>query len=241
MEILPVKKITIDDKGFKAIPEPIMPPPFCGGIVAGVKSGKSVTMINLIYRAYKPVFDKLFYISPNVFNDDIFETNVAIDDDIVKVDKGLEDVDLIAEGIVEMQKKISKKDRKHILIVFDDCLGFIKPRRYITNFCTRYRQLKISMVFIMQALKALPSVIRANLSWMIYFRSYNKKELDKFYEEFAHIPGIRKLYEEATKEKYSFLYINMRDLTLYKRFTLPPLYDRDGDDPKPLEESLTTK
>ncbi len=225
-DILPVKKLNIEDNYGDKIPEPFMKPPFCGAIVGGVKSGKSNVVINLLYRVYNTkIFDKIYFISPNVYNDSVFDTNISIDEDIIKIDKGIEDIDLIVETIVELQKGVDKKDRKHILIVMDDCLGFIKPQRYITNFCTRYRQLKVSMIFLMQALKGIPSVIRANLSWMLYFRSYNKTELKKFFDEYSHVEHIEKFYEQATNEKYSFLFINLRDLKLFKRFDLPALYE----------------
>jgi hypothetical protein len=228
MEILPVKQTKNNECISINIPDPLLKPPFLGLVIGGVKSGKTCLWINMVYRWYtNKVFDGgIIVFSPNLYNDDIFENNIIDDDDVMKITEDLENIDMYVKAIVQTQEAKQKNDRKQMLIVFDDILGYIKQRSYITNFCTRYRQLKISMIFNTQVLRGIPNTIRANSTWMAIFKTYNKKELEKLMEELGHIKDIEVYYNEATKDKYSFLFINLRDLKLYKRFeTL--LYDHD--------------
>jgi hypothetical protein len=219
LKILPVKIKNKDQ--FVNIPSPLMKPPFLGVIVAGVKSGKSNLIINLIYRWY--TLDDIFkggiiIFSPNINNDDIFDNNIIQDENIIKFDQDLHEVNTYVSNIVKIQQEKQKDKRQHMLLIFDDCLGYISHGSYIDRFCTRYRQLKISMLFTAQVFRGLPNTIRSNASFMIFFKTYNQKELEKIEEEMGHIPDFIKYYNDATDEKYSFLYLNLRDLKLYKRF-----------------------
>lgn len=199
---------------------------FLGLTIGGVRSGKTNLLINLIYQGYINAFDQIYFFSPNVHNDDIFQNNVAIDDNIIKFDQDFENIDLYVSSIVDSQKEIDKEDRKPILIILDDILGFIKDRSFISNFCSRYRQLKISLLFSIQNFRKLPPSIRTNASWIIFFKTYNQKELEKIEEELAHIPDFLHHWNTATDEKYSFLFCDLKNLKLYKKFdTL--LYSKD--------------
>lgn len=228
MEVLPVKQVKHNED--KSVKPPFVKPSFLGVIFGGVRSGKSCLLINLLYRVYdKEIFDGgMYFFSPNVNNDDIFESNVAIDEDIIKFDQDLEHVDLYVKAIVEKQKQVKKDQRKHILLVFDDILGFIKQGSYIANLCSRYRQLKISLIFVTQLFRGIPNVIRSNASWMVLFKTYNEKEKDKITEEMGHIKDFEKHYDEATDKKYGFVYVNLKDMKVYDCFT-KCLYDHDRD------------
>lgn len=230
MEILPIKQKKDNECINVNVPDPLPKPPFLGLIVGGVKSGKTCLWINMIYRWYtQKLFDGgVIVFSPNLKNDDIFENNIMDDDDITKITNDLDNIDMYVKAIVDLQEEKEKKDRKHILLIFDDILGFIKQKSYISNFSTRYRQLKISMIFNTQVLRGIPNGIRANSTWMIIFRTYNKKELEKLMDELGHVKDIDVHYENATNEKYSFLFVNLRDLKIYKKFD-KLLYDHDSN------------
>ena len=219
-DILPVKKPKNSDPILDKIPNPLVKPSFLGVVVAGVNSGKSNLLINLIYRSYtKEVFKGgIIIFSPNIYNDDIFDLNLVIDDEIIKFDTDLDNIDMYVKAIVEKQQEKDKDDRERILLIFDDCLGYIKQGGYISNFCTRYRQLNFSLIFTTQIFRAIPHFIRGNATFMIFFISYNQKELDKIEEEMSHIPNFRAMYDYAVNEQYSFLYVILKGLKVYKKF-----------------------
>lgn len=226
MEILPVKQVKLNED--KKVDDPFIKPPFLGLVYGGVRSGKSCLIINLIYRVYNhKVFDGgIFIFSPNIFNDDIFDGNFVKDEKIKKIDQDLENIDMYVKAMVQLQQEREKKDRKHILIIFDDIIGYIKQKSYISNLCTRYRQLKISLLFTTQVFRAIPNTIRNNASFLILFQTYNEMEKKKIMEELGHIKDIEKYYNEATNKKYGFLYVNLKDLKLYDGF-INCLYDHD--------------
>jgi hypothetical protein len=220
-EILPVKKPK-DDDVYNSIKEPLPKPPFNALLYAPVNSGKSNLIINLLYREggyTKKVFTGgVFFFSPNVNNDSIFDNNISMDDDIVKFDTDLEYIDHYVQEIVKRQQEVPKKDRQPMLLIFDDCLGYINPRGYISKFSTRNRQLKISMLFTIQVFRAIPNFIRVNCKWIIFFKTHNEDEKKKILEEMNMFPNFQEFYDLATKEKYSFLFANLKDRVLYKKF-----------------------
>jgi hypothetical protein len=67
----------------------------------------------------------------------------------------------------------------------------------------------------------MPTLIRSNLDCIAFFRTENQAELDSFVKEIGTDEDkLLKLYEYATAEPYSFLYINMYStpMRFYKRF-----------------------
>jgi len=223
MDIYPVKENKNDDK--LNIKQGGLPDShFLGILIGGVKSGKTTVLINLVYQCFKQAFDEIIFFSPNVWNDKIFDSNISKDDDITKI-SNLDNVDETVKEIVDHQQEIDKKDRKNLIMIFDDVVGYI-GRSFLTYFTTRYRQLKISLVFSVQAFRSLPNIIRANSSFMIIFKTYNKKELEKIFDELGHIRDIEYYYENATKEKYNFMLVDLRNIKIYKCLK-EVLYDRN--------------
>lgn len=220
-EILPVKKPK-EDESYNLIEEPLPKPPFNALLYAPVNSGKSNLIINLIYKkgGYgKKVFKGgIFVFSPNVYNDDIFDNNVSMDEEIAKFSDDLEYVDHFAQEIVSRQQEKPKKEREPMLFIFDDCLGYINPMGYISKFSTRNRQLKISMIFTIQVFRAIPNFIRVNCKWMLFFKTHNEDEKKKLIEEMNMFPNFESYLELATQEKYSFLYANLKERKLYRKF-----------------------
>lgn len=219
--ILPVKKTDIDKK--YNIPEILPKPPFCLVAVAPTKSGKSNLILNLIYRAYKPIFEEIIYISPTLKLDSVLEKSVNIDDDIVKIDDtdDLKNVDSILDEIVQTQKEKSPEDRKEVLIILDDMISYFKSngKSQLNDLPSLSRHYKISFIISSQVYIAPPSRLRKNASHYIIFRLFNKKDLKTLYEEVgANFPDFEENYNKAVEEKFSFLYLDNREMKMYKRF-----------------------
>ena len=83
----------------------------------------------------------------------------------------------------------------------------------------------------------MPSAVRVNTMWYCVFRLRNQLELDALVEELsAMLPKdvLYGMYQEATREKYSFWYVNLRapkEDMFWLRFDRKFLVN--GDDPQP--------
>ena len=224
LKILPVKKLPEKAKRGKVqVPDPLPKPPFLLVVQAPVRSGKTNLLINLLYNPifnFREYFDEVIYISPTIENDATAEAAMK-DEKVLKVTEGLDDIDLILESIVELQKKKDKEERKETLIILDDMLGMIKNqgKSYFASLCSKYRHWKLSLIVTSQSFRALPIICRSNATGYIIFRTHNKKEFAKMEEEFeGNFPDCIDLYKDATNEKYSFLYLDQEKIRAFENF-----------------------
>ena len=126
-------------------------------------------------------------------------------------------MDIQDEIILALEKdKKTIFDSDRVLIIFDDMVGSdlfskAKDSQAFTILQARHRHFNLSQVIVVQAYKAVSKTARVNLSGLILFRVHNQKELDVVYEEnpcFLARPEWDQVYEWATDEKHSFLFIN---------------------------------
>ena len=221
LTILPIKKVQ-KKKEFD-INEPLPEPPFTFVMIAPTKSGKSVTIVNFIKNSmfYKGCFDEVYFISPTVLFDETLKS-IAKDDKIIKihVEEELEKIDHILAEIVKAQKETEDNKRKHILVVLDDMIEYFKNSGKLNNLPALSRHYKLSFIVSTQAYTALPVRLRKNASSYILFHVHNKKDLDDINHEIgSNYPDFLKYYKEATDKPYGFLYIDNRNMSLYKNFT----------------------
>lgn len=208
-----------EDKRFSLLDPRLLKPPFLLNIFGQVASGKSTLLMNLLYNKsfYHKIFDSIIFISPTVRNDYTL-VHLNQDDDVTKISDNLEDLDHILKALVEIQTAQIHKGH-HMLIVLDDCLGYLKPKSYLSHLCTRYRHYKISLIVTSQSFRSIPNVIRTNSSGYILFGCTNDKEVEKLNDEFGGlIKGFRKLLDKSTCEAYSLMFINLKKVKAYKNF-----------------------
>ena len=230
LQVLPLKNLSksTDDNYKKFQLNPILPgcakgtfKPFLLTINAGVRSGKTVLINNLLYNpnfGYKQMFDQIYCISPTILNDDSGRF-IAKDDDIIKITENLDNLDEIVETIANIQKE-EGDEKGNILIILDDCLGFIpKQGGFFNSFLSRYRHYKITLWITCQQFKAVSVIQRVNSGYYILFKSFNKKEQLAIEEELSgSIPNFWKLYNEATDQKYQFMYCDLEQMKVYHNF-----------------------
>jgi hypothetical protein len=218
LEILSVKQAKTDIK--TKVPKPL---PYSNGkpftlcITAPSASGKSVLLVNLLYRYYKPEFDEIYYISPTIMHDKTLENNVKTDDEIIKIyeEEDLNNIDEVLKHIVD---EIGKEEKK-VLIILDDMIAYFKNQSYLNKIVALSRHYDVSFIITCQAYMSFPNILRKNASHHIIFRIFNKKDLEAIEDEIGtNYEDYDEYYKEATKDKYSFLYITQRDPKLYKRF-----------------------
>lgn len=198
---------------------PSIPNRIC--ILAQSNSGKTVLIINLLQKVYLKKYDDIFIISHSI-NLDPNWNNIRgkIPDENLKDEYNEDEVKKIIDRhlkIREKQKEAGKRRLGQLLVVLDDVIDnkdviSSKMDSILTSLFIRGRHLGISVWFSSQKYKtAIPRIIRLNCSHYIIFRLSQKSEKEAILDEFsALVPMdvLNEIYNEATNEKYSFLYID---------------------------------
>ena len=87
---------------------------------------------------------------------------------------------------------------------------------------TRGRHHYINTVISSQVLTTISPIIRKNLSSLYIFKLTNMREIDFITEEYSGLAGskqlMRQIYDIATSERYSFLFISLKTGRFYIRF-----------------------
>lgn len=206
-------------------------------IVAPSNSGKTVLLNSLVTDVYKNCFEKIFVFSPSIFLDSAYQGLIKYNESLGNYDTDENKLyydEYSEEGltnILEDQKKIIlklKADKKkppmmQILLLIDDMSDnpvFLKNSKLLNSVFCRSRHIYASCFISCQTFNSCSTMIRKNISSLIVFKLKNTKCLDNVLEEFGQMANGKKnlemIYNEAIKEKYSFLYIDLNSGLFYK-------------------------
>lgn len=223
LQILPPKK-KVEKSEFENLHPNLLTPPWSQILLAPSNSGKSTQILNYLLSPffYKDIFDEVFIISPTIRYDATLKA-VYDSDEFIKIedDDAMENLDTVLEDIIESQKEKDKNDEmKHILIVLDDCIQYLKKSKVISYLLTKNRHWKISVVLSVQSFRAVPPKARSNATAVICSHLYNHKEYDALYEEIgSSFKDFEKYYKEATEGgKYDTLFIDNRNMRLIHNY-----------------------
>ena len=192
-------------------------------------SGKGILLSNMILDIYKDCFSRIFIFSPSIHVD---HTWLPVKEYIrkeLKVEDTEEEPIYFSEydpaqleNIITTQHKIIKymKDRGdkklfQILIVIDDFADdekFSKHSKLLNQLYIRGRHNMISTITSTQKFRAIGNIIRINITELYIFRLRNHHDLEAFIEEVSALADKKTLldiYNTATKEDYSFLYVKL--------------------------------
>ena len=131
--------------------------------------------------------------------------------------------------VIEYQKKNDHKTLHSCLLVIDDMADNEKFSRHsslLNQLYVRGRHNALTVITSVQAYRALSRIIRVNSRQLFFFKMRNYKEIETMTEELAamlinkkmladtkNIADAKRLlleiYNEATEEQYSFLYVNL--------------------------------
>jgi hypothetical protein len=225
LDILPIRPP--DDKGKKKKElHPNLPDVWDSGrlgvMVGCVKSGKSTLISNLLLREefYKGCFDIVYIISNTIFNDTSSRYLLEQYHDTCFSEYS----DDLIDRILKYQETFPKDKRPNVAVILDDFVG-INQNSKIFHLATRYRHYGIRLLmFASQVFRCLPTPVRANASFVLISRNPNEKEIEKMSEEYGSLCGgdkkFRELYHEATKDDYSWMYIDLASnpTKVYKNF-----------------------
>lgn len=182
-------------------------------IVGSVRSGKSNLLVNYFCNSefYKDKFDIVKFVSTTLHTDNKGKI----------LSKHFDCMDHYEDSIISDIKKSqgqyeNKEDRPTYALVMDDVLtkDFSRTNE-VSFFATRFRHYIDFYVIAVQSFRAVSGMIRNNSTSVIICRQQNSKELEKISEEYSDMVGghdnFMKLYEEAHKDRYSFLYLDLTD------------------------------
>ena len=217
-------------------------------IVAPSGAGKTVFLTSLFTDLYvtksgASTFARIYIFSPSIHVDPVWGHLKSFQRNKMKVSKDEEDelyVQDFAESklraIVERQKGVSElaKQRKmkrlyNIAVVLDD----VADDPQITRFCrtlhamfTRHRHIQISTFCSLQSYRSVAAIIRKNATALVVFRLRSVPEREAIVEENSAVydkDTMRLIYETATEEPHSFLYIDLmakrREDMFWERFS----------------------
>jgi len=227
LEILPIQT---QNQNNNVQYNPVLPDINNGSIlmlVAPPKSGKSVNICSMILRKsfYKDKFDTIYIFSTTISNGDN-STRFLLEYDRVKIYNKYSDEAL--QNILNFQASFDKKNMPRISIIFDDFLSFpnIKKTSLMFTLASMYRHYGVKfLVYSTQIFRGVPPIVRQSLDYLIMYSNGNQKEVLKIYDEvgsrFGSFRQFIKLLNQATKDKYNFLYLDLyhRPALAYKNFT----------------------
>ena len=112
-------------------------------------------------------------------------------------------------------KDLRKKTLYHILIWVDDFAddpSFSRNSKLLHSLFTRGRHSMISTIVATQKFVAIHPIIITNATELFCYRLRNQKDLESFLEELSALydkKTLLKLYQYATSEPFSFLYVKL--------------------------------
>jgi hypothetical protein len=182
-------------------------------IIGSVRSGKSNLLVNYFCNPdfYKDKFDVVKFVSTTLHTDNKGKI----------LSKHFDCMDHYEDNIIENIKQSqgqyeNKEDRPTYALVMDDVLTKdFKKTNQVSFFSTRFRHYIDFYLIAVQSFRAVAGMIRNNATDVIICKQQNQKELDKIAEEYGDLVGgydnFMKLYEEAHRDRYSFLYLKLSE------------------------------
>ena len=125
--------------------------------------------------------------------------------------------------VVKEIMEYSKKQKRGTLLLLDDLISdpdaFNRKNQNLLNelFFTG-RHFGISLCIATQRYHSVQSALLANASQIIVFRLKTKREQEAFEESMTMYDDLERKYDYATKERYSFLYMNLATGKCYRNF-----------------------
>lgn len=210
-------------------------PPLGSSVIISGKSGsgKSTLLARLLLdeRFYGPCakkpngwFDKIFLFSPTANGDDI-QKSLGIPKKYVFTDLS-EAPELLEVVLDTQQEKLDQAEGAdrvaQYCIIFDDVIGdtqFLNSKSFTRCFY-QVRHVNCTTFICTQHFRKVPKVCRLQANFIFFFQG-SAAEVEIVTEEFAppmySKKEFQRLVTDATKERYSFLTINMK-LGWDKRF-----------------------
>jgi len=192
-------------------------------------SGKTVLLTNFILDIYRGCFSRIYIFSPSINVDYNWNPVKQYISNEMKVQEteddkfyyetyepdALEKIIYTQHKIIEYMKKNKYKTLYQILIIIDDHADspeFTRKSKLLHQLYIRSRHDCISTITSVQKYYVLAPIIRINATQLYVFRLRNYKDLESILEELSALASKKELldiYNTATRDPYSFLFINL--------------------------------
>ena len=202
------------------IPHDFLPKPCFRLVVVGCShSGKSNMLKNLLTLREYGYKD---YYGENIF---IFSKTLELDD-TWKSMKHVPKTHLYTKWDEDMVRQIleySKGLKRGCLFVLDDLISDgdafnRKNSNLLSELFYTGRHWGVSLAILSQRYHAIQPALLANASAVIVFRLKTKREQEAFQDSMTMYDDLDRKYDYATKERFSFLYMNLATGKCYRCF-----------------------
>ena len=192
-------------------------------------SGKTVLLQSMILDIYRGCFSRIYIFSPSIEVDHVWvpvkkyiseEMKVVhSDEEPIYFDhydpEALSNIIDVQHKITNYMKKQNKTKLFSILIIIDDFADspeFSRHSKLLHALYTRGRHSMISTITATQKFSSIHPLIRVNATELYIYRLRNHKDLETFIDEVSAVADkktLMELYNLATSEPYSFLYVKL--------------------------------
>ena len=221
-------KFSVDDILGDHIMEPFPNQSFFWLIVGKAGSGKTSLLINALNmkkenRVYRRVFDRIVLVMPSNSRkslkknplDDLPDDQVFENMDHTVIDKIKE----IRSDFDELDKK--KKRSRRQLLILDDITAYLKQKenvKTLIELATNRRHLKLSIILLVQYIRAVPRPVRFQITNVAFFKPSNELDLKIIQEEFVNLKKdvFDNLKRLVFQNAHDFLMVDKNNETFYK-------------------------
>ena len=192
-------------------------------------SGKTVLLQSMILDIYRGCFSRIYIFSPSIEVDHVWvPVKKYISEEMKVVHSDEEPIYFdhydpeALSNIIEVQHKITNYMKKQnrsklfsILILVDDFADspeMSRNSKLLHALYTRGRHSMISTITATQKFSSIHPLIRVNATELYIYRLRNYKDLETFIDEVSAVADkktLMELYNLATSEPYSFLYVKL--------------------------------
>ena len=194
-------------------------------------SGKTSLLINMLEskahnRIYNRVFDKIVLVMPTNSRKSIKDNPL---DDLPSdqtfenfSDKVVEKIKDIREDFDVLDKK--KKRPRNQLLILDDITATLKNNdimKSLIELATNRRHLKLSIVLLVQFLRAIPRPVRFQATSVVFFKPANQLDTNILKEEYVNLPTdqFNDLCRFVFENSHDFLFVNKNSEQYYKNLS----------------------
>ena len=227
-DIKPIKLREYDTKQSKYSMVPQVP--FRSIVLGPSGSGKTILLQNMILDIYRDCFSRIYIFSPSIEVDSTWlpvkqyiekDMNVQnTKEEPIYFDhydpQNLNNIIDTQHKVIDYMKKHKHKTLYSILVIVDDFAddpSFSRHSKILHALYTRGRHNSISTITATQKFTAISPIIRVNATELFIYRLRNYRDLETFIEEVSAVVDkktLLEIYNMATSEPYSFLYVNLR-------------------------------
>ena len=199
-------------------------------------------ILNILLRYYKDMFQRIWMFSPSIKLDPQYaplRKYLEKMTDQQKEPTMFEDLNQAVLGkLLDEQRTITEECRKRkikppqVCVILDDLAdrGDILTKRqggsqgsWMVSLATRGRHFGVTWIISSQVLNLIGTVIRKNCRCMCVWRLRNHKEVETLCEELSGVydaKTIMAMYDHATSEPFSFLFVRLDAKTRRDMFWL---------------------